>query len=156
MRNDQFPDQFPQPKIDIISINKPYYIYYSHSISYCNTQQEKNNLKFLRSKKFEIINPNGLGLGKEMYKYLFKVELCDAVWYRGDTIGVALEVITALAMKKPVYSLKTRKKISRSEIAYLVNIYQNNAFIGYDLALFEKVFPYCCNAFERLIKGEML
>jgi len=132
------------------------HIYYAHSLDLYFTEIEKKDLKYLTSKKFKVVNPRDLNLGKDMFQYLFKVKECDAVWYRGNTIGVALEVITALAMKKPVYSLKTRKKISRSEIAYLVNIYQNNAFIGYDLVLFEKVFPYYCNAFERLIKGEML
>jgi len=155
MRNDQLTDQFPQPKIDIISINKPYYIYYSHSIGYYNTQQEENDIKFLNSKKCKIINPNGLRLGKDIFQYLFKIKDCDAVWYRGNTIGVAFEVLSALAMHKPVYSLESKQIISSYEITNFVNIFWNRYYIKDDLSLFEKIFPEYYSDFLSLLSGEM-
>jgi len=156
MKTDQFPNQSTTPKINVISINKPYYIYYSHSIRYYNTQQEENDIKFLNSKKCKIVNPNGLRLGQDMFQYLYKVKECDAVWYRGNTIGVAFEVLTALAMKKSVYSLESKQIISSYEITNFVNIFWNRYYIKDDLSLFEKIFPEYYSDFISLLSGDML
>jgi hypothetical protein len=155
MRNDQLPDQSHKPKIDIISINKPYYIYYSHSIRYYNTQQEENDIKFLES-NFKIINPNDLRLGKDMIQYLFKVQQCDAVWYRGNTIGVVFEVLTALAMKKPVFSLRSKDIMNYFEITDFIEIFRNNDYIEHDISLFEDNFPEYYSDFLSLLGGYML
>jgi len=155
MRNDQFPDQFPQPNIHIISVNKHYYIYYAHSIRFYNTQEEKDDLKFLKSQQFKIINPNGLALGKDMFQYLFKVKECDAVWYRGNTIGVVFEVLTALAMKKTVYSLESRDLMNHYEITDFIDIFHHRPYIEQDLSSFEAIFPEYLDNFLRVLDGDI-
>jgi len=155
MKTEQTNVQSFKPNIDIISINKPYYIYYSHSIRYYNTQQEKNDIKFLNSKKCKIVNPNGLRLGKDMFQYLFKVKECDAVWYRGNTIGVVFEVLTALAMKKTVYSLESRDLMNRYEITDFIDIFHHRPYIEQDLSSFEAIFPEYLDNFLRVLDGDI-
>jgi len=156
MKTDQFPDQSFKPDIHIISINKPYYIYYAHSICFYNTKTEKEDLKFLKSKRSKIVNPNGLALGKDMCQYLFKVKECGAVWYRGNTIGVVFEVLTALAMHKPVYSLETKDIMNHYEIMDFIDIFRNNYYTKHDLSLFEANFPEYYADFLSVLNGDML
>ena len=140
---------------DITNSNKLLHIYYAHSFQYYDSQTERNDLKFLKSKHAKVINPNGLALGKDMIQYLFKVKDCDAVWYRGNTIGVVFEVLTALAMHKPVYSLETKDVISPINIKYFAGIFRNNRYIDNDLFSFEFYFPDYYPDFIGVISGEM-
>jgi len=155
MKTDQFPNQSTTPKINVISVNKPYYIYYSHSIGYYNTQTEKEDLKFLRTKSAKVVNPNGLKLGSDIFQYLLKVKQCDAVWYRGYTQGVAFEVLTALAMRKHVFSLETKGTINSFDKPFFIKIFLCNDYINQNLSLFEKIFPDYYSDFLSLLEGDM-
>jgi hypothetical protein len=101
------------------------------------------------------VNPNGLRLGKDMFQYLSLVKQCDAVWYRGNTIGVVFEVLTALAMHKPVYSLEAKDIMNRYEILNFIDIFRNNYYIEQDLSLFEANFPEYYDNFVSLISGDL-
>jgi hypothetical protein len=125
-------------KSPAITKQKPV-IYFSHSLKYYNTEIEKEDLKFLQSLG-HVVNPNGKGITGEIFEYLLKVSESDAVWYRGNTIGVAFEVLTALAMRIPVYSLETKQVISKVEITTLIDTFQNGPFID-DLVMFEAIQP---------------
>jgi len=144
-------------KANVYRINKykHSYIYYAHSMCFYDTKTEKEDLKFLKSKQSKIINPNGLRLGKDIFQYLFKVKECGAVWYRGNTIGVVFEVITALSMKKPVYSLETKDIMNHYEITDFVNIFHHRPYIEQDLSSFEAIFPEYLDNFLRVLDGEM-
>jgi len=124
-------------------------VYYSHSIYFYNTKTELQDIIFLKTlKRTKIINPNGLGLGKEMIQYLFLVERSDAVWFRGDTIGVILECLSALAMNKPVYSLQSKDIINDKEIQNFVNAFVSDSFFKHDLERFKAIFT---NYYDNLI-----
>jgi len=155
MKTEQINAQSTKPNVYTVSVKKPYYIYYAHSISLYNTQQEKNDIKFLKNKHAKIVNPNGLRLGQDMFQYLYKVKECDAVWYRGNTIGVVFEVLTALSMRKQVFSLETKRMIGSYELNNLVDIFRNNDYIEHDLSLFQIYFPEYFLKFLRILKGDM-
>jgi len=163
VRNDLNRKTFGKMKLNQLNISTVYsknngkysYVYYAHSISFYNTWIEKDDLEFLRSLKHtKIVNPNGLALGKDMFQYLFLVKQCDAVWYRGNTIGVVFEVLTALAMHKPVYSLETKGEIQEYDISYFVNIFRNNYYFNSDLLAFKVNFPKYYNRFIKLLQGD--
>jgi len=128
-------------------------IYYSHSLHYYNTDTEREDLKFLQSLG-HVINPNGKGITGEIFEYLLKVSESDAVWYRGNTIGVAFEVLTALAMRIPVYSLETKQRISKAERTTLIDTFRNSPFID-DLVMFEAIFPQAYPDFLRVLRGDI-
>ena len=140
------------------SNGKHSYVYYAHSISFYNTWIEIEDLKFLRSLKHtKVVNPNGLKINsseKFIIPYLQTVEKCDFVCYRGYTIGVVFEVLTALAMHKPVYSLETKGKMQEFDISYFVNIFRNNYYFNSDLLAFKVNFPKYYNRFIKLLKGD--
>ena len=77
-------------------------IYYSHSMQYYDTDTERKDVAFLsKLKNSTVINPNGMDLQgydkRSMIPYLITVKRSDAVWYRGSTIGVIAECLTALS-----------------------------------------------------------
>jgi len=155
MKTDQFPDQSFKASIHGSKQYKHSHIYYAHSMCFYDTKTEKEDLKFLKSFKYtKIVNPNGLALGKDMFQYLFLVKQCDAVWYRGYTIGVVFEVLTALAMHKPVYSFETKGKMQEYDISYFVNIFRNNYYFNSDLLAFKVNFPKYYNRFIKLLQGD--
>jgi hypothetical protein len=135
------------------STNRDAVIYYSHSLKYYNTEIEKEDLKFLQSLGY-VVNPNGKGITGEIFEYLLKVSESDAVWYRGNTIGVAFEVLTALALRIPVYSLETRQLINNAERTILIDVFQNSPFVD-DLVMFEAMFPQAYPNFLRVLKGDI-
>jgi hypothetical protein len=128
--------------------NRDTVIYYAHSLKYYNTEIEKEDLKFLQSLG-HVVNPNGKGITGEIFEYLLKVSESDAVYFRGNTIGVAFEVLTALAMRIPVYSLETKQPINKAEKTILIDIFQNSPFID-DLTMFEAMFP---QAYPNFFEG---
>jgi len=128
-------------------------IYYAHSLSFYNTEIEKEDLKFLQSLG-HVVNPNGKGITGEIFEYLLKISESDALWYRGNTIGVAFEVLTALAMHIPVYSLETKQLINKAERTILIDTFQNSPFID-DLVMFEAMFPQAYPNFLRVLKGDI-
>lgn len=107
--------------------------YYAHSIEFYGTVQEQADIRYLKSLKLKVINPNGLGLGRDMYRYLLKVRHCDSVYFRGNTIGVILEVLTAKALNKPVFSLKTRQPIADNDLNNFIDIFNRNQYRNYDI-----------------------
>jgi hypothetical protein len=156
MKTEQFPVQSITAKRHTVQKDKPFYIYYSHSMCFYDTKTEKEDLKFLKSfKHAKIVNPNGLGLGRDMIQYLSQVKQCDTVCYRGNTIGVVFEVLTALAMHKPVYSLEAKDIMTHYEILDFINIFVNNDFVKHDLARFKDVFPEYYDNFVSLLSGDL-
>jgi|YelNatPaOPRAMG01_1025707.scaffolds.fasta_scaffold13306_5 hypothetical protein len=141
---------------DITNSNKLLHIYYAHSLDLYFTEIEKKDLKYLTSKKFKVVNPRDLNLGKEMIRYLYKVKDCDAVWYRGNSIGVIFEILTALTLRKPVYSLESKKKMSKDEMLNFINTFQNNRYVDNDLFTFEYFFPDYYDDFIKMLNGDML
>jgi hypothetical protein len=133
--------------------NRDTVIYYAHSLKYYNTEIEKEDLKFLQSLG-DVVNPNGKGITGEIFEYLLMVSECDAVWYRGNTPGVAFEVLSALAMRIPIYSLETKQMINKAERTILIDIFQNSPFLD-DLVMFEALFPHAYSNFLRVLKGDI-
>jgi len=152
----QFPDQLYKTTIHGPKQYKRSNIYYAHSLCFYDTKTEKEDLKFLRSfKRTKIVNPNGLALGKDMFQYLFLIKQCDAVWYRGNTIGVIFEVLTALTMRKHVYSLETKNIMNRSEILVFIDIFLNNEYVDHDLVEFKATFPEHYANFLSVLNGDI-
>ena len=114
-------------------------VYYAHSIQYYNRITEQKDIKYIQSLKYNVVNPNGLNLGHSMMPYLLKVKDADVVYYRGDTIGVVLEVITAKIFNKPVYSLGTHELMSNEEFNYFLNIYKNFPYMHNDISMIKSI-----------------
>ena len=120
-------------------------IYYSHSMQYYDTDTERKDVAFLsKLKNSTVINPNGMDLlgydKRSMIPYLITVKRPDAVWYRGSTIGVIAEYLTALSLNKKVYSLEARKPIARSEISNFSEMFKDNIYSESDKMLIKKLF----------------
>ena len=120
-------------------------IYYSHSMQYYDTDTERKDMAFLsKQKNSTVINPNGMDLlgydKKSMIPYLLTVQKSDAVWYRGSTIGVVVECLTAVVLNKKVYSLETRKPITQPEILKLSELFKNNTYCESDKRLIKNLF----------------
>ena len=132
-------------------------IYYAHSIKFYNTQKELEDLKFLSTLKSEIVNPNGLRFeGKRsMEPYLLLISESDSVWYRGDTIGVIQEVLTALTLNKPVYSLETKKSITSQQISKFARIFGESPYCNNDRKLVRILFGQdVSEQFVRVLEGD--
>jgi len=156
MKTDQFSNQSYKANTRGPEQYKRSNIYYAHSLCFYDTKTEKEDLKFLRSfKRTKVVNPNGLALGKDMFQYLFLVKQCDAVWYRGNTIGVIFEVLTALTIRKSVYSLETKDIMGHYEILNFINIFANNEYVNHDLESFKKTFPEHYDNFLSVLNGDM-
>ena len=142
-----------QPRKATLFPRKVNKIYYSHSMYYYNTTTEEKDLEFLSSRG-TTVNPNGLNLGKSMSPYLKTVQNCDSVWHRGDTIGVAMEVLTALALDKPVYSLESTGKTTASEKSLFISIFKTSGFTEHDKNLILSLFgKNISTKFGRILKG---
>lgn len=119
-----------------INVHKVNKIYYAHSIGLYNTQREQEDLEFLSSLNHsKVINPNGPGLGKSMIPYLRTVKKCNSLWYRGYSPGVVLEVLVAETLRKPVFSLETRKAINRNERDFIIHLFNKNPYRDHDIDL---------------------
>lgn len=121
----------------IRNIHRDNKVYYAHSMFYYNTDLEQSDLYFLKSVSNQIINPNNLkfqGL-RSMRPFLMLVSECDSLWYRGSSIGVIFEVLTALAMNKTVNSVETRKPITKNEVNTFVWIFNRDSFRDADVDL---------------------
>lgn len=131
-------------------------VYYAHSIRFYNTQTETSDIEFLKTLKYsKIINPNGLNLGKSMQPYLLTIQKCDLVWYRGSTIGVVQEVLTALALNKAVYSLETKDLMSHSEISNFIVIFNDSLYSDPDKRLILSLFGKSVyKTFLRILEGD--
>jgi hypothetical protein len=141
--------------IDAHGVNK---IYYAHSIRLYNTPTEMNDLYFLNSFGHSItINPNSNEFkGKRSMKpYLLSVSECNSLWYRGKTIGVIFEVLTALALNKIVISLITKEPISEIEVSDFADLFKKHRFLESDIILFENLFDSTAyEKFSTLLKGD--
>jgi len=130
------------------------FIYYSHSFHFYNSEIERADIEFLQSQG-EAYNPNGRGRTRAISEYLLAVSESDVVWYRGNTIGVAFEVLTALALQIPVFSLETKQRINKAEITILIDTLRNSPSFSDDLVLFEAMFPHAYPNFLRVLRGDI-
>ena len=141
--------------IDAHRVNK---IYYAHSIGLYNTSIERNDLDLLNSMRHSItVNPNSNEFNdkRSMKPYLLSVSECDSLWYRGKTIGVIFEVLSALALNKAVNSLTTKGPISEIEVSDFADIFRNQRFLESDIILFKKLFDSTAfENFSTLLKGD--
>ncbi|AKA49673.1 hypothetical protein IX51_11815 [uncultured archaeon] len=155
MMSDYADNQTHKPNANAHRMNK---IHYAHSIRLYNVSIEKDDLDFLNSFGHSItVNPNGLEFkGKRSMKpYILSVSECDSFWYRGKTIGVIFEVLTALALNKNVTSLTTKEPISDIEVSNLAEIFKKHRFFESDIRLFEKLFnSIAYENFLNLLKGD--
>lgn len=150
MKSDRSRNQTNKANLYLENVNK---IYYAHSMCFYNTLTEQKDLEFLSSKG-TTVNPNGLNLGKSMKPYLITVQKCDSVWHRGDTIGVALEVLTALALDKPVYSLENNAETTDSEKSLFIKVFKNFRYREQDRNLILPLFgKNISTKFGRILKG---
>ena len=132
--------------------------YYAHSMEFYDSQQEKSDLKHFTAKmpNVMIVNPKTLGLGNSMSEYLKVVQTCDEVWFRGTTIGVNLEILTALAMGKPVFSMITKKPISDSVKTYFISNFNKSFYRDHDLREIQTLFGKAVHKrFLKLIEGDL-
>lgn len=141
--------------IDAHRVNR---IYYAHSIRLYNTRTEKDDLDFLNSFGHSItVNPNSNEFnGKSSMKpYLLSVSECDSLWYRGKTIGVIFEILTALALNKNVNSLTTKEPISELEVSNFADVFKEHRYFESDIRLFENMFDNLSyENFSTLLKGD--
>ena len=155
MMSDCSDNQTYSSNIDAHRVNK---IYYAHSIRLYNTRTEKNDLDFLNSFGHSItVNPNSnVFNGKRSMKpYLLLVSECDSQWYRGETIGVIFEVLSALALDKNVYSLTTKGPISEIEVSDFAALFKKHRFLESDVILFKNLFDSTAyENFRTLLKGD--
>lgn len=148
MTSDYINNQKQQARVNNNRVLK---VYYAHSIGYYDTEIEITDIEFLHNLKHsKIVNPNDLDLGHNMFRYLLVVEKCDSVWYRGETIGVVLEVLTALSMGKPVYSVVSGNIISTTEIKTFARIFKLASYYKHDLMQIECIFG--SDTHERFLK----
>ncbi len=129
------------------------HIYYAHPIGTYYTAIENKDLAFLKNKGI-ITNPRDLNIGSDMFCYLKVVKRNDMVYYRGQTIGVVLEILSALAFGKKVYSIETRKSISKREKDLFVQILNSSIHRESDIYQFKYYFPDDFNNFIKLIGVE--
>ena len=121
-------------------------VYYAHSLKFYNTAIEKTDVDFIKSKGFFIVNPNSnqFHSSKDMRVYLSAIRKCNAVYYRGSSIGVILEILTAQAMNKSVFKIadSVNKKhrpivcaepISEYEISKFAYMFNQTSFKDSDL-----------------------
>lgn len=155
MMSDGADNQTYSSNINAHKVNK---IYYAHSIRLYNTPTEMNDLDFLNSFGHSItVNPNSNEFnGKSSTKpYLLSVSECDSLWYRGKTIGVLFEVLTALAFDKNVHSLTTKGPISEIEVSDFAGLFKRHRFLESDIILFKNLFDSTAYVnFRTLLKGD--
>lgn len=155
MMSDWSDNQTYSSNIDAHRVNK---IYYAHSIGVYNTSNERNDIDFLNSIIHSItVNPNSIDFNgkRSMKPYLLSVSECNSLWYRGKTIGVIFEVLTALALNKAVNSLTTKGPISEIEVSDFADIFKNHRFLESDIILFKKLFDSTAyENFSTLLKGD--
>lgn len=155
MMSDWSDNQTYSSNIDAHKVNK---IYYAHSIILYNTSIERNDLDFLNSFGHSItVNPNSNGFNgkRSMKPYLLSVSECDSLWYRGKTIGVIFEVLSALAFDKNVHSLTTKGPISEIEVSNFADVFKKHRFLESDIIIFKNLFDTTAyENFRTLLKGD--
>ncbi len=140
-------------KITIIT-NSNNRIYYAHPIQTYNTAIESSDLRFLNGKG-KLTNPRSLDIGSDMFSYVRIVKDHDCVWFRGNSIGVVLEVLSALAFRKNVYSLETKKAITEQQITVMVEIFNSFYYKDNDIRRFKAMFPEYYSNFKKLTGDEL-
>lgn len=89
-----------------------------------------------------------------MLPYLLTVKDCDIVYYRGNTIGVVIEVLTSLSLHKPVYSLKSKDLMTYNEIKNFATIFNNNPYHNKDLTLIKSISNSVYNGVLTMLNGD--
>lgn len=116
-------------------------VYYAHSMAMYGTDIEAQDIKMLENNGYKVINPAILEL-HDMWAYVDIVySKADMVYYRGYTIGVAQEVISALIFKKQVFKCSNKEKITSNDKENLISLIINNNFLRKDLFNFKTRYP---------------
>lgn len=116
-------------------------IYYAHSIKYYGSTKEVKDIKYLLKLGRTIINPSDFVFDTDgMTPYLLMVKDCDAIYFRGETIGVIFEVLIALVLGKKVFSLESKKLISEEKIKSFSYLFFQSSVFDDDLDLIEQLF----------------
>jgi len=123
-------------------------IYYAHSIELYFSEIETEDLIFL-SCKGSVTNPRDIKL-KNMIDYIYLVKDHDVIYYRGATWGVAFEVLSGLAFGIPVYSLDTKRKLSKKQQKEIAEIFKNSIYYEDDVRAFKINFPDYFDNFRRM------
>ena len=142
-------------KVLSIYAKNTYKVYYAHSMSFYNSAIELKDLKFLNP-KYNVVNPKDLKFSgnRSMLPYLLTVKDCDIVYYRGNTIGVVIEVLTSLSLHKPVYSLKSKDLMTYNEIKNFATIFNNNPYHNKDLTLIKSISNSVYNGVLTMLNGD--
>jgi len=123
-------------------------IYYSHPKELYGSDIEKIDLDFLSSKG-DVTNPRGYN-ERDMIFYIKLLKEHDVVYYRCLGFGVSFEVLSALAFEIPVYSLETKRSISKSQIKGVVEVFKSSPHFKKDVKAFETNFPEFYDEFLRI------
>lgn len=125
--------------------------YFAHSMQYYNTNIEKKIIEKL-SKKYHVLNPNELNLGHNMMSYIDVVYNSDIVVYHGNTVGVAFEVLSAMAFNKPVMNVDL-KYIPKKDLNQFRFVFKNSKYAYKNMLEFKYAYPDYANIFNEIIEG---
>lgn len=135
-----------------VTENKKLTVYYAHSMEYYNTDIELKDIEMLKSKGYRVINPAKLDFNGNMWAYVDTVvRKSDIVYFRGFTIGVAQEVISALTFNKKCYSCETLKTISKDDKEMLGIVITLNNFYKKDMRNFEIRYPEHFKKYQKVL-----
>jgi len=124
--------------------------YYSHPIGLYYTEQENEDLKYIVRLGYEAVNPRELEY-EDFFGYVDELRKCDVVFFRGYTSGVVVEVLAALAFRKPVFSLNTNKPIDGEELDFIVDSFNESDFRYRDLERFKLRYPRYFRRFQAVV-----
>ena len=126
-------------------------IYYSHPMKLYSSDIEKEDLAFL-ARKGKVTNPRDIEF-LEMIDYIKLLKEHDVVYYRDLHYGVAFEVLSALAFGIPVYSLETKRRISKRLLREIVEVFKNSPYFEEDVEKFKTNFPEFYTKFLDIINN---
>jgi len=98
-------------------------VYYSRDFQLYETETESKDIEYLN-----YIGPvkfKNLILQDESF-YLSEIMTCSNLFFRGNSQKTALEVLFALSLKIPIFSLETKNRISEAGTMHFVNILQKS------------------------------
>ena len=118
------------------------------------SKTEKEDLEFLKRKGY-VTNPADIKEKLPMIHFINLLREHDVVYYRISyrAWGVAFEVVSALAFEIPVYSLETKRKISKKRIKEIVEIFKNSPHFEEDVEAFKNNFTEDYAKFLKVVNG---
>jgi len=126
-------------------------IYYAHPMNLYFSEIETKDLMFL-SQKGIITNPRDIKF-ENMIDYINLVKNHNIVYYRGNTWGVAFEIISSISFEIPVYSLATKRKMSKKQYKEIIKSFKDSPYYEEDILSFKNKFPEFYDSFLKIINN---